>query len=112
VTVDIAQERMKAWASLLDEPVHVEPNRQRPPLDRSWEACQEARSRLGGALVALDRAAVAGWPRNGISREWVACIDEILAIADRACTVARNTLPADGPHDVAQWPVWEGRASI
>jgi hypothetical protein len=65
--------------------------------------CQDARSRLAAALAAADGARPEAG-RDAISREWVACLDEILAIADRACRLLNATRGGEGP---ALWNVWE-----
>jgi hypothetical protein len=101
---DVARERVRAWAQLLAG-CEIEERASAPTIADSHGECQLARATIAGALGALDRAALAGGPRNGIAREWVACLDEILSIADRACTMLRASKASEqgGP----LWAVWE-----
>lgn len=102
---DIAQERARAWAQLLAGDEVQRQAAPRPTLADSHGECHLARASIASALGALDRAERDGGPRNGIAREWVACLEEILSIADRACGMLRASAPdgATGP----LWAVWE-----
>lgn len=107
--VDAARERAVAWAKFLEEEAfaELEPTTVRAPIARALDDCRQARSSLTMALGAIDRATREGWPHNGIAREWVACLDQILAIADRACGMLHDS---DDFDDAAgdRRPVWEG----
>ena len=100
---DLGRERIQAWAKLLEEPAVAGPVDPARTVTAARSECQLARVTIGAALGAL-----AERPRPGLSREWVACIDEILAIADRACAmlVAAQSAPAEP--STALWPVWQG----
>jgi hypothetical protein len=100
----MAHQRVKAWSKLLEEaPTRGATGR----IAVATEACQTARSGLAVALGALD-AGVEGGSHHAVSREWVACLDDILAIADRACAMLAATGQTGAS---APWPVWESQAT-
>jgi hypothetical protein len=102
---DVGRERARAWARLLEG----SPAPAAGATDRiagASTACRSARSGVAVALGILD-ARRDDRSHDGLSREWVACLDDILAIADRACVVLAAAREQGA---TAPWPVWESRA--
>lgn len=104
---DLQRERIQAWAKLLEGPevagIVDDADDEPRALGTALAECKRARTTIGAALGAL-----ATRPPNGISREWVACIDEILSIADRACVMLVAAQDPEPPAHGVLWPVWQG----
>ena len=73
--------RNAAWAGLLAEQgraVAPAPPPVRAPLARARDECRQARNGIAASLAAAERSALAG-----PVREWLSCVDELLAAAER-----------------------------
>ena len=98
---ELARRRTEAWAELLARP-QTFPTRARhdalllarqnaavaPRARAARAACRGARA----SLASLRRAAARG-RAPGPTHEWVGCLDELLATADRVCALAGPQTP-------------------
>ena len=72
--------RSSAWASLLQEQrVEAPAAAVREGLARAREECRSARAEMAATFAAADRAR----PTPTWLREWVTCLDDLLALAER-----------------------------
>jgi hypothetical protein len=88
--------RSSAWAGLLAEQ-RVEPPPTAPPvrpsLARAGSDCRTARAGIASSFAAADRAR----PAPAWVREWVSCLDELLALAEKIHAHVEARPPARFP---------------
>jgi len=77
----VSSARSAAWAGLLAEQERAPtpaPPPARAPLARARAECRQARDGVAASLAAAERSALAG-----PVREWLSCVDDLLAAAER-----------------------------
>src|SRR5919197_4413046 len=96
MVVNLQRERTAAWAQLLKETSPSEADREkilelrqriRERLRTAQGECGRGRSHLA-ALSHLAERSERLKVASELVREWVRCVDDVLALAERACAVA------------------------